>query len=65
MIRNVEVWEAWERDYARSTPVDIDQNLDIVDALYEHAVSMGAFRDRDLLAGLETILYVAKVVNVS
>ncbi|MDP7640537.1 MAG: hypothetical protein QGG73_12635, partial [Candidatus Hydrogenedentes bacterium] len=56
-------WEAWEREYIRGTRVDFKRNLETMDSLYEHAKALGAL-ERVPLAGLETIIRIARVVNV-
>ncbi len=64
MIRNREKWADWESQYIRATPADFERNLQIVESLYVHAAALDALERRDPLAGLDTVVYLAKVVNV-
>ena len=64
VIRNRERWEHWESDHIRATPADFERNLQTMESLYEHAAALNALERRDPLAGLDTIIYLAKVVNV-
>ena len=64
VIRNRERWEHWESQYIRATPVDFERNLQAVESLYAHAAALNVLERRDPLAGLDTIVYLAKVVNV-
>ena len=60
MIRDVEKWEAWERDYTRSTPVDVQQNLRIAESMWELARSLGAIPAADPLEGIEHKIRIAQ-----
>ena len=53
MIKNVALWEAWEREYARHDLPALDRNLLLLDALYEHACLLGALPLPNLLAGID------------
>jgi hypothetical protein len=65
MIRDKVAWEKWERDFLASEPPDFWKNLRLVEAMYEHARALGVFPLADPLDGLETKLWLAKVINVS
>lgn len=65
MIKDAVAWEKWERDYVASAPPDFWQNLRLVEAMYEHARALGVFPLANPLEGLETKLWLAKVINVS
>jgi hypothetical protein len=64
MIRDVQAWEAWEREYQRAEPVDIQRNFALMDAMYEHARKLGIFPLADPLEGLEEKFLFAKALNV-
>lgn len=63
MIKNVPMWEAWEDEYHRRTPVDFKKNLAIFEALYEHAVALGVWNKRGPLEGLESRIELARILN--
>ncbi|MCX7840550.1 MAG: hypothetical protein N2559_14020 [Anaerolineae bacterium] len=65
MIRDPAAWEKWERDYVASASPDFWQNLQLVEAMYEYARALHVFPLADPLEGLETKLWLAKVINVS
>ena len=64
MIKNVALWAAWEREYARHDLPALDRNLLLLDALYEHACSLGALPLPNLLAGIDMKIRLARAVNV-
>ena len=63
--RDVSLWAAWEKEYARSCVVDYQRNLRIFEALYEEAVALGVLPPANPLEGLEEKIYLAKRLNVS
>ncbi len=65
MIRNRVVWEKWERDFVASEPPDFWKNLRLVEEMYAHARALGVFPLANPMEGLETKLWLAKVINVS
>jgi len=64
MIRDRAFWESWEAKNILGQPPDFPRNLRLLEAMYAHALSLGAFPVREPLAGLETRTHVARVVNV-
>lgn len=64
MIKNPSLWEAWENEHARRTPVDFAHNMAIMEALREHAVLLGVWGARAPLDGLESRLELARILNV-
>lgn len=64
MITNPSLWETWENEFARRTPVDFAQNLTLMEVLREHAVLMGLWGVRAPLDGLESRLELARILNV-
>jgi hypothetical protein len=63
MIKNPGLLEKFERTLAAKGKADLSRNFQLIDALYEEAVSLGAFLLKDKLEGLETDIKVARVVN--
>lgn len=63
LIKDRALWEQWEAEYIASEPVDFQRNLQLVEWMYEHARSFGAFDRLDPLEGIETKIRVAAVVN--
>ena len=64
MIKDVALWEAWEREYLANEPVDFARNLALLDAMYELARLLGAFPPSDPLEGIEVKIQMARVLNV-
>lgn len=64
MIKNVHLWEQWETEFMRKTPVDFARNFAVMEAMYEHAVLLGQWGKRAPLDGLESRLEMARILNV-
>lgn len=64
MITNPSLWEAWETEFIRRTPVDFTRNLAVMEALREHAALLGVWGKRAPLDGLESRLELARILNV-
>ena len=60
MIRNPEKWEAWQREYERNKPVDVERNLRVYQAMYDHAKALGKLERKDPLEGLDFKIRLAK-----
>lgn len=65
MIKDRALWEEWEARFVASQPADFQRNLRLLEAMYEHARSLGAFPPLDPLAGLEAKIKLAQKLNVS
>ncbi len=63
MIKDRALWEAWEAQYIASEPPDFRRNLQIFEAMYEYARSLGLFRPADSLDGVESRIELARVLN--
>lgn len=63
MVKNSKKLQAFEADRIRAEKVDVEQNLRILDALYEEAVMLGALPPKDPLEGIETKIRIAKAIN--
>jgi hypothetical protein len=63
MVKNCETLQAFKAERIRSEKVDVEQNLRILDALYEQALMLGALPPKDPLEGIEVKIRVAKAVN--
>ena len=64
MIRDAVAWRAWEEAGPLREPPDFQRNLRLLQAMYELARSLGAFPPADPLAGLETDIRMARILNV-
>jgi hypothetical protein len=58
-------WEAWEKEYHRKRPPDYLKNLQIFEALYREALSLGVLPPSDPLRGIEEKIRFARSINVS
>ncbi len=63
MITRPDLVEAFERELIRSTPVDYERNLRIVEGLYELARAVGALPLKDPLAGIDVDIRWARAIN--
>ncbi len=63
MIKNSKKLQAFEAARIRAGKVDVEQNLRILDALYEEAVMLGALPPKDPLEGIEVKIRIANAVN--
>ncbi len=64
MIKNSEKLQAFEAARISAKKVDVEQNLRILDALYEEALMLGALPPKDPLEGIEVKIRIAKAVNL-
>ncbi len=64
MIKDRIFWSTWEAQGPLREPLDCHQALALGDAMYAYARSLGVFPPPDPLAGLETKIFLARVVNV-
>jgi hypothetical protein len=65
MIRDCRRLKEWEIEYQRQERPDFFRNLQLYEALYSEARSLGLFPLRDPLEGLQVKIRMAKVLNVS
>jgi hypothetical protein len=66
MLRFPKAVKDWEDEYIRNTPVNIEQNLRILDGLYEYAKNLGVLPAKDPLENLEfKIGFVKRLKSVS
>jgi hypothetical protein len=63
MVKHCEKLQAFEAERTMAEKVDVEQNLRILDALYEEALMLGALPPKDPLEGIEVKIRVAKAVN--
>jgi hypothetical protein len=63
VVKNAAMLERFEAEFMRSQPVDFQRNMAIVEALAHEAQTLGVFRRKDPLEGIETIIRVARAVN--
>ncbi len=64
MIKDIAFWSEWESRCPLREPLDPQRALKLCDAMYEHARLLGVFPPADPLAGLETKISLARIVNV-
>jgi hypothetical protein len=64
MIKDAAAWAAWEEAGPLREPADFQRNLRLVQAMYDLARTLGVFPPEDPLAGLETDIRVARILNV-
>lgn len=64
MIRDRNLWTAWETAGPLREPPDFQRNLALFEGMYRLARAVGAFPPADPLAGLDTDIRVARILNV-
>ena len=62
-IHNRSELQKFEMDFLKREKVDIERNLNILEALYKEAVALGVIPLKNPLDGIEVDLKIAKVVN--
>jgi hypothetical protein len=63
MVKNCETLQAFKAERIRSEKVDVEQNLRIVDALYDEARMLGVLPPKDPLEGIDVKIRMAHVFN--
>lgn len=63
MIKDIAFWNAWELQGPLREVLEPSRALKLGDAMYEYARSLGVFPLADPLAGLETKIAMARVLN--
>jgi hypothetical protein len=64
MISDITYWNRWEEALQRKTPIDVEQNFRLMDAMYQEARQLGLIPPSDPLEGLEAVILYAKAINV-
>jgi hypothetical protein len=64
MISDIAYWNHWEEEYQRQTPVNLEQNFRLMDAMYQQARELCLIPSSDPLEGLEAVILYAKAINV-
>ena len=63
MLRNAKAWRKWEAAWLKSQPVNLSQNLRLVESLWAEARQLGVWPPADPMAGIEHCLRMARMVN--
>ena len=63
MIKNRKKWEEFEKGLLRNTPVNFNQNRQIFEEMYKHAMSMKVLPLKNKLEGIEVKIKLAKALN--
>ncbi len=63
MITRPDLVEAFERELIRSTPIDYERNLRIMEGLLEFARMVGAIPPKDPLEGIDVDIRWARAIN--
>ena len=63
MIKNTKKLQAFEAARIRAEKVDVEQNLRILDALFEEARMLGVLPPKDPLEGIDVKIRMAHVFN--
>ncbi|MBL7661853.1 hypothetical protein JNK13_03770 [bacterium] len=63
MIKNPQMLEQFERDLISQTPVDLAQNFQLINSMYELAHALGVFPLKNPLEGIEDDIALAKALN--
>jgi hypothetical protein len=64
MISDITYWNRWEEELQRQTPVDMEQNFRLMDAMYQEVRQLGLIPPSNPLEGLEAVILYAKAINV-
>ena len=63
MIKNHPILQKFEKEFIAKRPVDLEKNLNIMDAMYDEAAAFGIFPLKDPVQGLDIDLKIARVIN--
>jgi len=63
MISDIHYWNNWEEEFQRQTPVNVEQNFRLMDAMYLEARQLGLIPRSNPLEGLEAVILYAKAIN--
>jgi hypothetical protein len=63
MIKDIKLWEKFERDLLRKTKPDHQRNMKIFEAMYQHALFHKALPRKNPLEGIEDKIKFAKAIN--
>ncbi|MBN2578023.1 MAG: hypothetical protein JXB10_03450 [Pirellulales bacterium] len=63
MVRNPEIWEAFERQWSAEHPAVYEENLRMMNAMGLWAKKMGQFPRSDLWEGIDEIIAFSRVLH--
>ena len=63
MIKDKKMWEEFEREIERNTPLNVEENFKIFEAMYQEAKDFGVFPLKDSLEGIEDDIKLARILN--
>lgn len=63
MISDITYWNHWEEELLRQTPVNVEQNFRLMDAMYQEARQLGLIPLLDPFEGLEANIRYARAIN--
>ncbi len=63
MIKDVKLWEKFEKELISKTKPDHKENMRIFEAMYEHALFHKAIPNKNPLEGIEYKIKLAKILN--
>ena len=64
MIKDLTLWEKWERETLLREPADFRRNLRLLEGMYEEARALEVMAAPPALEGLESRLRLARLLNV-
>jgi hypothetical protein len=64
MLQNAKLFEAWERQWVQSHPINFMANFRTFEALYQEARTLGILPLKNPLDGLSEKITFAKALNV-
>jgi len=62
MIKNQKLFEQFEKNLIRNSPIDFYQNLRVVHELHQYALFLGVFREDQMIIREDKIRY-ARAIN--
>lgn len=63
MVRNPELLEQFEREYAANEVLTLEQKFAILNGMYELAKTLGVFPLKDPFDGVEDDIRLARILN--
>lgn len=63
MIKNPKILREFEKQFLANKKVDFEKNMEIYEAMWKHARELGVFPGKNLLAGIEADIRIAKILH--
>ncbi len=63
MIKNIELWESFQKKMLKNEQISFEKTLKIMDSLWREGVKLGVLPPKDILEGIEVDIKIASILN--